>query len=85
MAFVKSFGVIFLCCLLLYSGVAWALENCLRHGEHVAQHDATITVPVAFDSSLVRTSSLHQRPVMKLHCPEFRYRIGLWVVCGMYV
>jgi len=79
MSFVKSFGVIFLCCLLLYSGVAWALESCLRHGEHVAQHDANITVPIAFDSSLVGTSSLphHPRhPVTYLHCPGFRYQIG---------
>ena len=74
--FMKRFGVISLCFVLLYAGVAWALDECLRHGEHVAQHDAVITAPVAFDSSLVRTSSLPQRPVTKLHCHDVRYQIG---------
>ena len=39
--FVKSSGVVFLCMILLYSGVAWALEACLHQDGH-ADHAASL-------------------------------------------
>ena len=79
MVFVKSFGIILLCCLLLYSGVARVLESCLHEGDHVAHHGTITTAHFEFESSLVGTSSHPHHPghpVTNLHCPEFRYRIG---------
>lgn len=76
MSFMKHFSVVSLCFFLLYAGVAWAVENCLRSNEHVGHNSAAITVPHADATSLVVTSDFPQHPAPKLHCLDSRHQIG---------
>lgn len=66
----KSYGIVFLCIVLLYSGVAWAVMVCLDQDDHHA--------PLKSASyHLLSSDSASPDPlVADLHCPDLYYQIG---------
>lgn len=79
--FLKSFGTVCLSILLLYSGVAWALENCLEEadasGEERAGYGETFTAGVvpAFGLLFSPLNPIHH-PITKIHCLVEHYQVG---------
>ena len=69
-SFLKSFGIVSLSVLLLYSGVAWALENCL---EDVEDHDRAA---YSSEGSITSPLNLGHHPITIIHCPVYHYEIG---------
>ena len=68
-SFLKSFGSVSLAVLLVYSGIAWALENCLKDcedHERAAYSEGSITSPL----------NLAHHPITIIHCPVSHYEIG---------
>lgn len=61
-------GIAFLSMLLVYSGVAWVFENCLRH------QDESIEEPVRGDDFAITSPadivarSTNKEPVERVHC-----------------
>ena len=76
---IKMTGIICLSILLLFTGVAWALQNCLveaiRHapGEHA---ESAIASPEGIDPILARLLHSHHQPREKVHCVESRHLMG---------
>ena len=72
----KLISVIFLSLLFLYSGVAWALDECLHHGSHLEQgrahrHDGS-------ESSAEHTAS-EDPSVPVIHCTSIDHSVSLAV------
>ena len=77
---IKTTAIIALSILLLYSGVAWALQDCLlgeaiRHG--VDEHtEAAIATTEGLDLILARFLHSSHQPREIVHCDEARHLIG---------
>jgi len=76
---INTTGIIALSILLLFSGVAWALENCLgeaiRHG--IDEHTETaIATTEGVDPLLARFLHSPHQPREIVHCFESRHLIG---------
>jgi len=68
-SFLKPFGIVSLSFLLVFSGVAWALENCLEDGEDhepAASSEGSISSPV----------KLAHHPITIIHCTISHHEIG---------
>lgn len=78
-SFFKSLGTVSLSVLLIYSGVAWALESCLENSEaeeRAGHNDTPISSPEpAVPSSAVFLNS-DRDPFTTIHCVVFHYQIG---------
>ena len=74
--FLRSCGIVFLSLVLLYSGVAWALENCLRSGDDVSHPQGGLTIPYLVDPVFAFTSRPPHPRETKLHCLESLHQIG---------
>lgn len=68
-SFLKSFGIVSLSVLLVYSGIAWALENCLEdcEGHEGAAHS---------EGSITSALNLAHHPITTIHCLVSHYEIG---------
>jgi len=71
--FLKSFGTICLSILLLYSGVAWALGNCLSESgsvdtDHRPRQEYGAVTSERADPSTGLAAHLPHRPSGKIHC-----------------
>lgn len=80
-SFAKSLGTVCLSILLLYSGVAWALENCLEKGEangdERTEYGETSSAGAdpAF-ASLASPLNPSRHPITRIHCLVGHYEIG---------
>lgn len=75
--FSKSLGMIFLAIVFVYSGVAWAIEGCLRHGidmdhQYIGYEALSTPASGAVDPRGVLSSGFAHHPESKLHCPDSR-------------
>lgn len=68
-SFLKSFGIVSLSVLLVYSGIAWALENCLKDCE---DHERA----AYSEGSITSALNLAHHPITIIHCPVSHYEIG---------
>lgn len=79
--FLKSLGMLCLSILLLYSGVAWALENCQEEGDASGEERAgfgemrTAGVDPAFGLLASPLNPNHQ-PITRIHCLVEHYHVG---------
>jgi len=78
--FPKTVGTICLSILLLYSGVAWALQNCLGAGKAIgharADHDESAAISNGASPSLAPFLHSNHRLVERVHCLDSHHRIG---------
>lgn len=78
-SFVKSLGAISLSVLLIYSGVAWALENCLENGdaeERSEYSENSITPAEAVVLSLASPANPDGHPITIIHCMVSYSEVG---------
>jgi len=68
-SFLKPFGIVSLSVLLVFSGVAWALENCLEDGE---DHEAA----ASSEGSIGSPVNLAHHPITLIHCTISHHEIG---------
>lgn len=73
----KRFSVIILCFLVLYASVAWALESCLRHDDHVVHGAVLSSEPHLGDTQFADTLDSPDHSAARLHCLDLRYQIEL--------
>ena len=73
----KRFSVIILCFLVLYAGVAWALERCLHHDDHVVHGAALSSKPHLGDTQFADIFNSPDHSAARLHCLDLRYQIEL--------
>lgn len=73
----KRFSVIILCFLVLYAGVAWALERCLHHDDHVVHGAALSSKPHLGDTQFADIFDSPDHSAARLHCFDLRYQIDL--------
>ena len=73
----KRFSVIILCFLVLYASVAWALESCLRHDDHVVHGAALSSEPHLGDTQFTDIFDSLDHSAARLHCLDLRYQIDL--------
>lgn len=74
--FFKLAGIVFLCLILLYSGVAWALEACLNQDGH-ADHAASLPGhPQNSAHSVADNHDSPDRAAASLHCLDSHDPIG---------
>ena len=77
--FLKSLATLSLSILLVYSGVAWALENCLEDGkayEHTGYSEISITSRESAVPSPAAYLNSDRHPFTKIHCPVAHYQIS---------
>jgi len=80
-SFAKSLGTVCLSILLLYSGVAWALETRLKEGEASGDErteygeTSSAGADPAF-GSLAFPLNPSRHPITRIHCPVGHYQIG---------
>lgn len=73
----KRVGTVFICVFVLYAGVAWAVDVCLRGDNHIADHAASsVGEPYNHEKPLINHFDSPDRPSAKLHCTDSRYQIG---------
>jgi hypothetical protein len=79
--FLKSFGTVCLSILFVYSGVAWALENCLEEADASGEARAgygerfTASADAAFGLPISPLNPIHH-PITKIHCLVEHYQVG---------
>jgi hypothetical protein len=76
---IKTTGIICLSILLLFSGVAWALQNCLGEAiRHGADEHAESAIATTEGFELILATFLHSphQPREKVHCVESRHLMG---------
>ena len=64
----KTFGTVCLSVLLAYSGVAWALEDCLRGSEDTGSEQPAIPGPDDQNPSADLAARFPDGPIAKIHC-----------------
>jgi len=69
----KRIALILFSLVLIYGGVAWALEKCLRHDDQ-HEHSSEARDSHSRGSTLVSDSRESSRPIV--HCPTAEMRIG---------
>ena len=78
--FLKSLGMVSLSVLLLYSGIAWTLENCLEDGdedhERTGYSETSITRVDPGSPLLFSSSNPASHPIAIMHCLVSHYEIG---------
>lgn len=77
--FLKSLATVSLSILLVYSGVAWAFENCLENDEeheHAGYSEIPITSPESPVPSPATSLNSDRHPSTKIHCPVSHYQIS---------
>jgi hypothetical protein len=77
--FLKSLATVSLSILLVYSGVAWAFENCLENDEehgHAGYIETSITSPESAVPSPVASLNSDRHPFTKIHCVVSHYQTG---------
>ena len=77
-SFLKSLGIVSLSVLLLCSGVAWTLENCLEDSEaddRAGHNETSITTEPAVPSLAVSLNR-DRHPFATIHCVVSHYQIG---------
>jgi len=78
-SFLKSLGIVSLSLLLLHSGIAWTLENCLEDSdaeERAGYSETSTTPPEPAVPSLTSPLNYPRYPITIIHCPVSHYEIG---------
>lgn len=81
-SFLKSLGTVSLSVLLLYSGVAWTLENCLEALEDSEAHEragyseTSVTSPEPAVPSSAVSLNPDRHPFATIHCIVSHYQTG---------
>jgi len=71
----KTFGTVCLSVLLAYSGVAWALEDCLRGSEDTGSEQPAIPGPDDQNPSADLAARFPDGPIAKIHCLTAHHEI----------
>jgi hypothetical protein len=69
----KRFGIIVLSILVLYAGVAWVLEKCLRHDDHL---DHAVSDHHSDSQTLSSHDDSRDPSVPVIHCTSMSEEVG---------